>query len=219
MFDFSKPPLLVLPVASEHAAIFSQNNGYSTHLLDDDLVLIGYKEGWILPLLAEHRRVITDVPLLMVKNSGGVTTGTSTSKKGYAHVFCDEAGSEPAPVYRQDEWMLIRDSITMIWFQYGEKMQFVGDSGNDSERFYYGKLLIRKFDIRQSIAPGFDKKADVLAASAMLLRVEPTQIYSGGWNINNDAPEKCLSEIIAANRLTHYQNMVKTALAISSTEK
>jgi hypothetical protein len=218
MFDSQRPPLLVLPVACEYASCFSEDDGYSSHLLYDDLALIGHKEKWILPLSAEQRRVITDVPLIMVKNSGGVTSGTSTSKKGYAHVFCDEAGSEPAPVYRKDEWMLIRDSITMIWFQYGEKMQFVGDSGNDSERFYYGKLLIRKFDIKESIAPGFDKKADVLAASAMLLRVEPTQIYSGGWNINNDDPQKCLIEIIAANRLTHYQNMVKTALAVSCSD-
>ena len=224
MFELSSPPLLVQPIDKKHIPVFSPDDGYSHHILNDDLALIGYTEGWIMPLTSKQRAVITDPPLIMVKNSGMVTARTTTSAKGFAHVFCTDSGKEITPIYRarlfspknDSEWLFVRDTITMIWFQYGEKVQLLGDSAHDAERFYYGKLLIRQFDINESLAPGFDKKADVLAASTKLLHVGASQIYSGGWNINNDNPGKCLDEIIAANHLSHFSKVVYEALAISS---
>ena len=224
MFDSYRPPLLVQPVAKDYVSLFSPHEGYAVHYLHDDLILVGYKDGWLLPVSPQQQAYITDAPLLMVKNSGSVTSRTSTTTKGYAHVFCQDDGTQPDALYKLKifphesdiEWMLINERVTMIWFQYGEKLQFLGGSGHETERFHYGKLLIRNFEIKENVAPGFDKKADIHSASAKLKRVESTQVFSSGFNVNNDDPKQHLIKLLSEHNLKRFQEPVSKALAIAS---
>lgn len=224
MFDSSRPPLLVQPVSKDYITLFTPYEGYNVHFISEDQALVSYRDGWIFPLSLQHQKYISAEPLLMVKDSGEVTSSTSTTAKGYAHIFCRENGQELLysyklnvfPEFPKVEWMFVQDTAIMIWFQYGCKTQFLGGSGHDVERIYYGKLLIRKFEIKKDIAPGFDKKADIAAASSRLIRVESTQIYNDGWNVNDDNPEKYLCKVLTANGLDCYKNAVIKAFSMSS---
>ena len=224
MFDSYGPPLLVQPIAKEYVSLFSPHEGYAVHYLFDDLILAGYKDGWIFPVTPQQQVYIKEAPMLMVKNSGAVTSRTSTTTKGYAHVFCRENGGEPGALYKlkifpaesDAEWLLINERVTMIWLQYGEKLQFLGDAGHESERFHYGKLLIRHFEIKENYQPLFDKKADIQSSGAKLRRVEATQVLSSGFNVTNDDPKKSLLELLAARALERFETPVLEALAVAS---
>lgn len=220
MFNSLYPPLLVIPVPKEYVTLFPLHEGYYTHVLAEDQALVSYKDGWTIPLTVQQKKYIDTSPLLMVKDSGGITTDSVTSTKGYAHKFCRKDGQEPVflhklamfPEQPDSQWMFIQNSVTMIWLQYGNKNQYCGESSFDMERIYYGKLLIREFDIREDIAPSFDKRADDITLNAKQFRVESHQFYNGAWCVNDYPPEKHLQEILTANNLDHYLSAVTGAL-------
>lgn len=224
MFDSSRPPLLVQPVGRDLITLFSPHEGYNVHYVSEEQALVCYKDGWTFPLSVQQQKYVNMPPLLMVKDSGGVTSTSSTTTKGYSHKFCTESGQEPVYNYKRSvfpeepetEWMFIQDTVTMIWFQYGCKTQFLGGSGHDIERIYYGKLLIRKFDIIEDIAPGFDKKADNISSCSKQLRVGSSQLYNDGWNVDNEYPEKYLKELLLANKLERYEKVVLDAFSMAS---
>ena len=224
MFDMLRPPLLVHMINNEHIALFPANEGYQSHPFSEDHTLVGYSSRWTFPLSVPQQKCVSVPPMLLVRNSGGVTSSSSTTTKGYAHEFCLENGQEPECFYKQnlfpeksnDNWMLIQNTVTMIWFQYGNKTQYY--STGDLERIYYGKLLIRKFDITEDVAPGFDKKADIMSLHSKQLRVESHHIYLGGWNVTDDSPELHLNTLLSSNNLGRYIKAVNAALKRASGE-
>ena len=226
MFNPSRPPLLVQPINKEHVDLFPAEAGYEIHSFSEDQVLVGYRSGWTFPLSPSQQKCVSIAPILMVRNSGGITTSSSTTTKGYAHQFCQENGQEPVCLYEhsifsdQNNWMLIQDSVTMIWLQYGNQSQYyLGESGSHMDRIHYGKLLIRKFDVKEDIAPGFDKKADDISFNAKQLRVESNQIYLGGWSVaTDDVAEDYLHTLLSSNQLARYINAVTLALKRASSD-
>ncbi|MCL1849021.1 MAG: hypothetical protein FWF83_05045 [Clostridiales bacterium] len=224
MFSSQNPPLLTQPIDQAYASIFSEQEGYHHHFLTDGTMLVSYKQGWIFPFSPQQRKYITAAPLLLVKNSGHITSTASTTTKGFAHIFCDENGSEPSyrfkevifPVENTVEWMLVPESVTMIWFQYADKSQYLGESGSDILKTYYGKLLIRAFIIREELAPGFDRYADLASESSRILRVENKQLYNNGWNVDDEYPEGYFDKLMVENGLEQYAPVVRTALKISA---
>lgn len=226
MFDSSHPPLLVLPISMQQATLFPSHEGYFVHFINDDRALVSYKDGWTLPLSVQQQKYITNLPLLMVKNTGGITTESTTFNRGYAHQFCREDGSDPVFAYQCElfpdqprvEWMFIENSVTMIWFQYGNKNQYCGSSGFDIERHYYGKLLIRQFTVKEDYSPGFDKKADDLSINDKQYRVESQKLYCDSWNVIDQSPEKHLTELLASEKLERFQSAVMNALTLSTSK-
>ena len=227
MFELSCPPLLFQQIDKEHIRFFPSEAGYQIHPLSESQILVGYRNGWTFPLSVEQQKCVSTEPILLVRNSGGVTTSSGTTIKGYAHEFCQGNGQDPVCLYKQKlfpeqpdvDWMLIQDTVTMIWFQYGNKNQHLGDSGF-VERIYYGKLLIRKFSVKDDIAPGFDKKADDISYSGKQFRVESHHIYLGGWNVatDDDSVADYLHTLLSSNHLDRYANTVTTALKRASGE-
>ena len=227
MFELSRPPLLVQLIDKEQSSFFPSDAGYQVHPLSEKQVMVGYRSGWTFPLSVQQQKCVSAAPIFLVRNSGGITTSSGTTIKGYAHEFCQENGGEPLCLYKQKlfpeqpdvDWMLIQDTVTMIWFQYGNKNQHLGDSGF-MERIYYGKLLIRKFSVRDEIAPGFDKKADDISHSAKQFRVESHHIYLGGWNVttDDDSVANYLHTLLSSNHLDRYTNAVTVALRRASGE-
>jgi len=226
MFHPKSPPLLAQPIKKEHVSLFPENEGFQVQAISDERALVGFKGGWILPLSVEQRACIVDPPVLVVRDSGRVTKSSSTGTKGFAHMFCTETGETPQaaftkilfPEQNENVWLFVEDTVTMIWFQYGNKNQVLGSSGYDMERIYYGKLLIRKFSIKEDMAPGFDKFADYIYRSASLLRVESQQVYLGGWSVNNESPGYYLKQLLTANNLSTYRTAVEKAISVACGE-
>lgn len=224
MFDSSYPPLLVQPITMQHFTLFPTHEGYFVHPLDGEQALVGYKDGWTFPLSLLQQKFISKAPLLLVRNEGRITTSGSTFDKGYAHQFCREDGQAPISLLQQAifpeeasaDWMLVADSVVMIWLQYGYKVQYCGDSGFDMERHYYGKLLIRNFVIQEDFAPKLDKKADIVG-SAKQYRVASREIYNSSWNVKDRDPAKHLDEILIANDLTQYRPALMVAYKRATT--
>lgn len=225
MFNSSNPPLLVQFANTQQITVFSQHEGYNIHFLSADKSLVSYREGWTFPLSVHQRNYITDPPLLMVKNKGRLTTSGSTFNKGYAHQFCDENGREPDALYQMEifpdqpgvKWMLVKNTVVMIWLQYGNKNQYCGDSSFDMERIYYGKLIIRKFVIEEDYAPRLDKEADNTDSCSKQYRIDSHDLYNESWNTSTKEPETVLQELLADKNLERFAPAVMTALKKANT--
>lgn len=222
MFDSLWPPMLVQPIdmKSTHITLFPPHEGYCVNFLDEKQALVSYKDGWTLPLSGFMQKFVSDPPLLLVKDSGRVTTASSTVTKGYAHQFCHDDGTElvfqnTAAIFLDqpdDKWMLVPDNITMIWLQHGSKIQYCGEYGYDIERINYGKLLIRKFVIEEDFAPILGKDAATPVSSAKQYRVHSHQIYKDDWSLIDKDVNRYLNEVLISQKLERYQTAVSIAL-------
>ena len=224
MFDSSHPPFLVLPITAQQISLFPSHEGYYTHFLSDTQAIVSYRDGWTLPLSVQQQVYITDFPLLMIRNSGGITSRSSTSDKGYAHHFCRADGQEPRYVYQHsvfpdkpdDVWRFAQDNITMIWLQYGNKNQYCGGSTFELERNYYGKLLLREFIINEVSAPRFDKTADINTTNGKLFYVASNQLCNTSWNVKDGVPEEHMQNLLKEFHLERFQTTMLTALRRAS---
>lgn len=222
MFDSSQPPLLVQPISmrNTHTTLFPSHGGYCVNFIDEAKALVSYTDGWTFPLSNMQQKYVSEPPLLLVRDSGCVTTASSTVTKGYAHQFCQDDGTglvfHNTDVIFPDQpdirWMLIPDTITMIWLQYGNKNQFCGESGHDIDRIYYGKLLIRKFVIEEDFAPRLGKNAVAPVLSAKQYRVHSHQIYKEDWSLIGQNADDYLKEVLTSQKLERYKTAVAIAL-------
>ncbi|MCL1805677.1 MAG: hypothetical protein FWG28_06755 [Clostridiales bacterium] len=220
MFASSRPPLLVLLIPVQQLSLFPQSEGYDTHYFSADHVLISYQDGWYFPLSVLQQKFVTAPPMLLVRSKGRLTTEGGTFRKGYAHQFCGENGGEPESLYQREifddkpgvKWLLVEDSATMIWLQYGDKSQYLGESGSDIERIYYGKLIIRKFTIESDYEPKLDKNADHTSLCAKLYRVGSTDHCIRDWSVEDRAPEEYLQEVLAEMGIERFMPSVRAAL-------
>ena len=227
MFDSSHPPLLVIPTAARHYTSFPSHEGYVFHPVDDDRALVCYKKGWTIPLSVQMQAIITEAPLLLVRDKGRITSSGSTTDKGYAHQFSHING-QPPEVYLQkaifpdrpsEEWMLIRNSVTVVWLQYNSKTQYLGSLGHDMEHHYTGKLLIRDFVIKQSYAPRLDRASDVANAGEMQYRVESRTIFEHNWDLTDQDTDVYLEKVLSENDLVPFKPSVMIALNRSMQRK
>ena len=220
MFDSSRPPLLVQPIEMRNFTLFPTHEGYVIHPIDNDKAIASYKLGWTFPLSVQMQALTTELPLLLVRDKGRITSSGSTFEKGYAHQFCREDGQPPEvhqrlnifPDKPSQEWMLIRDSVTVIWLQYSSKTQYLGGLGQDMEHHYGGKLLIRNFVIQQAHAPRLDKASDIATAGEKQYRVESSTIFEHSWDLMDQDAVVYLQETLSANGISCYQDAVVTAL-------
>ena len=225
MFESSRPPLLVLLIPIQQLPLFPEAEGYETHYFSSDHILVCYKDGWTFPLSLKQQKFVTSPPLLLVRSKGRVTTAGGTFNKGYAHQFCSEEGREPVPVYQQEifddqpgvSWTFIKDSVTMIWLQYGNDNQYLGEAGADIERNFYGKLIIRKFMVALDYAPRLDKNADNYDLCAKAYRVASLDFFNESWTSTDEEPEEHLGARLNANSLSHFVPAVKAALRQANT--
>lgn len=220
MFNSLQPPMLVHPIAMRHSTLFPSHEGYCVHFLDEEQALVSYKDGWAFPLSVQQQRFVSGRPFLLLKESGCITSSGSTFSKGYAHQFCQENGREAIFFKRQaifpDQpdtmWMLIPNTVTMIWLQYGNKNQYCGDSGYEMERIYYGKLLIRSFIIEEDFAPKMGKDAADPVLCAKQYRVYGKQVFMNNWSLKDKDTHEYLTEILRRENLEQYQTAVTIAL-------
>ena len=220
MFDSSRPPLLVQPIVTRNLTLFPTHEGYNLHPIENDMILISYKHGWTFPLSVQMQALISKEPLLLVRDKGGITSGGSYTEKGYAHQFCREDGRAPSihmrlnlfPERPSEEWMLIQNSITIIWVQYNSTTQYLGDEGHDMEHNYNGKLIIRDFVIKKAFAPRIDKASDIDTKREKQYRVESKTIFDHSWELKDEDPALYLEKTLAANDLERYNPSVATAL-------
>ena len=221
MFDSHHPPLLTLLMNKAQALNFPEERGYVHHPVAEDQVALCYGEGWTFPVSVEQKRFITEsLPLLLVRNKGGVTSEGSTFLKGYAHQFIRSNGQEPEYLMEKEifpdspdvKWMLIPNQVNMIWLQYGYKNQHLGGSGYDTQEFHYGKIMIRELTVVEDISPRLDRKADVANMHNIQYRVFDNQILNTSWNSEESETSIRLQEILASRGLYDYQEAVSIAL-------
>ena len=220
MFDSSSPPLLVQPVATDHITLFPPHDGYNIHPYDDKFNFVSYKRGWTIPLSLQMQSLVTEEPLLLVRNKGGITSSGSTSVSGYAHHFCNKDATPLDPYLKlsifqerpSEEWMLVRNSTTIIWLQYSCKTQFIGSAGNSTIHFYYGKLLIRDFHIRQDFEPRLNRASDIITNGEKLYRVESSTIFSDNWGLTDEDTAEYLEKKLTDNALSRFWPTVGSAL-------
>lgn len=220
MFNVQNPPFLILPVSAEGAQALMKRDGYTEHVTSDGKIYVSYEDGWTLPVSAENRKLIDAEPLLLLRNSGRITSEGSTFTKGFAHQFCQANGSEITqsryqsifPDRPNDKWMLIPESAAVIWLQYSNKTQFLGEMGQDSERFYYGKLLISTLTIKKDSVPRLDKNADNLSLRSMQYRVEEKVLITRDWNTTDEVPEEYLNSLLAGKDLGNFSAVLSVAI-------
>ena len=225
MFDSSRPPLLVLLIPVQQLPLFTESEGYNAHYFSADHILISYKEGWSFPLSLQQQKFATEPPLLLVRSKGRITTAGGTFNKGYSHQFCNEDGGAPSYLYQRElfddqpgaNWMFVQNTITMVWLQYGNTNQYLGEAGSDIERTYYGKLIIRKFLVDLDYAPRLDKNADNSSLCAKLYRVESSDFFNQSWTAIDQAPEAYLNSALRAAGLDRFAPAVKAALKQANT--
>lgn len=224
MFNPLNPPFITLPVTPEDAKMLSKHEGYNTHVTSDDQTLVSFQEGWTLPLTAQEKRQITAEPLLLLRNSGKITSEGSSFARGFAHQFCkvhgdalsDDYIKEVFPDRKHDKWMLIPDSAAVVWLQYSYKTEYLGESGHDSETYYYGKLLISTLTVQRDSVPRLDKSADNLGLRAIQYRVEEKVLLSREWSTNEEKPQEYLLNILSANDLDQYKSALETAIKVAT---
>lgn len=221
MFDSANPPFLTLPVSALESEIFPNSEGYNTHTTPDGQIYISYRDGWTLPLTSKQKKSIHAEPLLLLRNSGHITSAGSSFNKGFAHQFCKLGGEELSddlikdifPDRPNDKWMLAPDGAAVIWLQFSYKNQSLGALGHDMAKIYYGKLLIIELTIRKDYVPRLDKNADNPDIRSLQYRVEEKFLISQHWNTVDEDPEKHLSALLSTNSLTHYAPALKHAIS------
>ena len=220
MFEQKNPPFLVIPVASERAYAFPETAGYNHHRMTQEKTLISYGDGWIFPVPAKKKEFITESPLMLLRNIGGVTAESSTSRSGYAHQFVGNDGKEPEYVYKQslfkddtgEDWMLIADTVDVIWLQFSIKYQFLGDAGTDAIEYQYGKLIIMNMVIVKDIAPSLNRKADIPELHDIQYRVSDRQVLGSDWSMADTNTRQYLSNLLVDRGLDRYREAVDYAL-------
>ena len=219
MFDIHHPPILVVPVAAQHIYDFSEKAGYHNHLFFDNKVLLSYGDGWTFPVPARKKTVLTEPPMLLVRNKGGVTSESSRARSGYAHQFINDNGSEPVCFYERsifseapDEWMFINDSVNVIWLQSTTQNQYLGGEGSDMLLYQYGKLIIMKLAIVMDVAPSLDRKADITDMRDIQYRVSDQQIFNTSWNMTDRDTKQHLTQVLSERGLDCFQNATEISL-------
>jgi hypothetical protein len=220
MFDSKRPPFLVQMIKMPQASLFPPQEGYDTQFFEDDLVLVSFRDGWTFPMSARQQAHVTFLPLLLLKNVGGLTASGSNFDKGYAHQFCGLDGKEPECAYMHtvfhdqpdQKWMLVKNNVAMVWFQYGNTNEYLGEVGQAIETNYYGKILIREFHIKETGAPRFDKYADRDNTGNKLFFVESKQVLNIDWAIKDQDSDKYLTELLGQHGLSVYNDAVLAAL-------
>lgn len=220
MYDSANPPFLTLSVSPDKATMFSQQDGYSTHTAPDDQILVGFRDGWTLPLSVQQNKQISSEPMLLIRDTGHITSAGSSFNKGFAHQFCMLDGSilpdnlvrSVFPDRPKDRWMLVPEGVAMVWLQYSYKYQSLGELGHDTERFYYGKLLIISLTICKDFMPRLDQNADNLDMRSILYRVEEKHLATHDWNTIDEEPREHLLNFVSSNNLERYSPAIETAL-------
>ena len=212
MFDSTRPPLLVLPIPTSLITLFPTHEGYNIHPIDNDQILVSYKQGWTMPLSIQIQKFAAEEPLLLVRDKGGITAGASTSDVGYSHQFCSDDGNTPDvalqcaifPDRPNEQWMLIHKSVTVIWVQYSSSTQYLGGEGHDMEHHYSGKLIVKNFAIRHEFAPRIDRASDTTSESEKQYRIEGRTIFENNWNLTDRDVAEYLGKLLPENGLECY---------------
>ena len=219
MFDIKHPPFLVVPAEMNHVNDFPESAGYRHHPFSKDKMLLSYGEGWTFPISVKKKELLSEPPLMLVRNVGGVTSESSTARSGYAHQFVSDEGGEPECLYRrnifgggpEDEWMLVPGTVDAVWLQFSSKYQFLGE-GSDSIEYQYGKMIILRLEIETDAAPSMDRKADIPEMRDIQYRVCDRQVCSTSWSMADNSTLEFLSKMLSERSLDGYYGAVKTAL-------
>ena len=220
MFDEKRPPILVIPLASQHIREFDKHSGFHNHPYMNNNMLVSFGDGWTFPVSVRKKDLISEPPLMLVRNSGGVTSESSRSRSGYAHHFVREDGSEPDSVRKLDifhkktdeEWMLIPDTVNVVWLQFTTQNQYLGNEGSDMIQYQYGRLIILNLRIVVDVAPSLDRKADIPEMHDMQYRVKDQQLFNTSWSMTDIDSASHLSDILTECSLDRYKDAVDIAL-------
>ena len=219
MFDFAHPPFLVFSIDDQNIKIFPEKEGYIHHPFTDGKTLVSYGGGWTFPVPVKKKAILTEPPMILVKNTGGVTSESSRARSGYAHQFVNEDGSDPECIYKcsvfqeiPDEWMFIADTVSAVWLQFTSQNQYLGDTGADMLTYQYGKMIITKLTVVRDIAPRMDRKADIPEMHDMQYRVSDRPVFSINWNMTDRNTSQYLSEELSSRTLDRYQKAVEISL-------
>jgi hypothetical protein len=220
MFDQYNPPFLTIPVTASETDMLTKHQWYRSHTTPEGKMLASFQEGWILPLSAQEKKGLSGEPLLLLRNTGCVTSEGSSFAKGFSHQFCKVNGDELTDEYnarifvsdRGEDWMLVPGSAAVIWLQYSYKMQYLGELGQDSDTYFYGKILITTLTIKRDSVPRLDKHADDLSLRAIQYRVEEKILISRDWLTEDDRPLEHLKGILASHDLDRYGNALEHAI-------
>ena len=225
MFNPMNPPFLTLPVSQDELTRLMKHEGYNSHTIHDGQILVSFQEGWTIPLTADEKKLINSEPLLLLRNSGRITSEGSTSLKGFAHQFCKVNGDTLPVEYTKkifpdnlfESWMLVPESAAVVWLQYQSKTQYLGEAGHDSVSYYYGKILISTLTIRKDSVPRLDKNADNLSLRPIQYRVEENVLISRDWNTTDEDPVKYLMDLLSSNALDQFKPTLGVAIAVATT--
>lgn len=220
MFSSLQPPMLIQPINMRYSSLFPPHEGYTVHFIDENQAFAGYKDGWTFPLSGQQQRFVSAPPMLLIKESGCITSAGSTFSKGYAHQFCQENGTEPIylslqalfPDRPEDKWMLVPNSVTMVWLQYRNKNQYCGDSGYEMERIYYGRILIRRLDIVELFPPRIGKDAANPNMGDKMYYINTVNLFKDDWSLVDRDTNEYLCEALANQKMERYQHAVTIAL-------
>lgn len=224
MFNPLNPPFLVMPVTQEESVRLLKHEGFDTHTTYDDQILVSFQDGWTLPFTADEKKLVTSEPLLLLRNSGRITSEGSSSAKGFAHQFCKVSGDELPRDYAarvfperlRDNWMLVPEGAAVVWLQYQYKTQYLGEEAHDSVTYYYGKLLICSLTIQKDSVPRLDKNADNLSLRPIQYRVEEKVLISCDWNTTDENPVDYLMGILSEKGLDQFKATLGIAIAVAS---
>lgn len=224
MFNPLNPPFLVLPVTSEESEKLMKHEGYYSHTTYDDQALVSFQDGWTLPLSPDEKKSISSEPLLLLRNSGRITSEGSSSAKGFAHQFCKINGDELSRDHAnrvfaerlRENWMLVPESAAVVWLQYQYSTQYLGEEAHDSVTYYYGKLLICTLVIQRDSVPRLDKNADNLSMRPVQYRVEEKVLISRDWNTTDEDPVNYLMGLLSESSLDRFKPTLGIAIAVAT---
>ena len=224
MFNPTNPPFITLPITPTEAKMFSKHEGYNAHEVSADLTLVSFQEGWTLPLSAQEKKLVIEEPLLLLRNTGKITSEGSSFARGFAHQFCKMNGDDLPknlvkvvfPDRKDENWMLVPESAAVVWLQYSYKTEYLGESGHDSETYYYGKLLISTLAVQRDSVPRLDKNADNLGLRAIQYRVEEKVLISREWTTTDEDPQGYLMDILSSHDLDHYKAPLAQAITVAT---
>jgi len=208
-----------LSVDKRQADFFNKDARYCLHPFLENNMLVSCVDGWTFPF--KTKEFLPGPPMLMVRNKGGVTSESSTVRKGYAHQFVNEQGEDAECIYKRAifpeapdiEWMLVPHTVNAVWLQYGDKSQYLGEKGYDILKQQFGKLIIFRMTVDLDIAPCMDRKADITELHDHQYRVRSTQLLNTSWSISDQDSQAHLFALLAERRLEKYQRAVAAALA------
>lgn len=222
MFDYKNPPFMVIPIEESAEDLFPLAGGYITHNFKKGMKLVSFRDGWVFPLDLKQRSVLTEPPLLLVRDKGRITSESSFSRKGYAHRLVNPSGRELDIAYRhaifveksENIWLLLHHSVDVIWLQYEYHSELLGNSAELKQQTS-GVALIIRFTIERDYGPRLDKNADDPSQQHLLYRVKSETIFRTSWNLE-EFPDKFLQERLRTEGLPFYIDDMHIALEIAA---